>query len=193
MKQSKNYKNLYFTNKKITEKNIRGLKFENEKLSKKCSDMESKLTTFADELEFYKNEIQQLEANKNTQKKFVMRPKRKLHSPTKVEEEKEVPKLDLQKLSTDKSEPKDDEKRTDRTSARQKISMIHQTPPNSSSTIPTKSSGAESDKSSQKNNETPLSIQPKTNTANTLKGPLKNYTKKSDSKKGEKVSAFAEC
>lgn len=159
---------------------MKAMRSENEKLAKKAQELEQKLAKLTEELEIYKKEN---DANNQAKKKFVMRPKRKLQPPTNIETEKKVPSLNLEKLKESQSDSSP-EKSQSIGKPQEGLRQSRQTSPK----LNIKPNNVGSDKSSIKENGTPVIIQPKTNNPNTLKGPLKNYTKKQESLKNEKVS-----
>lgn len=181
IKQSQNYSMLYNTNKKIRDKEKLDLKNENEKLHKRNKEVEESMKKLQEELEMYKKEISLLDPSKGSKKKIVMKPKRRLQPPTQVEEDSKTPNKPLNKVNDDKSMIKTHSKEIESTKT-----QVEQPLPSSGIMKPAVSVG--SDKSSNPGNVPTVSIQPKTNTINAVKGPLKNYSKRSESKKGEKVT-----
>lgn len=181
IKQSQNYSMLYNTNKKIRDKEKLDLKNENEKLIKRNKEVEESMKKLQEELDMYKNEISQLDPNKGSKKKIVMKPKRRLQPPTPVEEDSKLPNNANNKINDEKSLIKPFTKDVE-------SGKVHVDYPPPSSGIMKPAVSVGSDKSNNQGNVPTLAIQPKTNSINAVKGPLKNYSKRSESKKGEKVT-----
>ena len=155
LKQSQNYSMLYNTNKKIRDKEKHELKLQNEKLTKKNKEVEENYNKLKEELESYKKQIVNFDLGNNApKKKIVMKPKKKLQPPQKSEESRSKP--------TDYVPHKPE---TPSSTA----------PP----TLPSKAHNPSSDSSTAKP-QNPKTIQPKTNTASSLKAPLKTYPAKSE-------------
>jgi hypothetical protein len=91
IKQSQNYSMLYNTKKRIGDKEKQDLQADNERLTKKLSEIQQSFDKIKDELELYKKDAFNSDNNKSMKKKFVMKPKRKLQPPTNLNEDPKTP------------------------------------------------------------------------------------------------------
>lgn len=169
---------LYNTKKKLTDKEKWEIKSENEKLKIENKDLKTEIQKISEELKGSKAKVKQLEMNSGQSKgKIIMKPKKRLQAPT-------------QKNSQQDQNPPEEKggipapKIT--TEANQEGK--HEIPP----TRMTFSGGSRatfqknsSENTSSQDNGVPVTIKPKVNNTSSIKAPLKNFGKKSETKKND--------